>query len=789
MKIQIWTTILAFILVTFLFACGSGKNIPASDPGMHNLLQATNNHLGESVAHPSDEISEAPTTLDELLELIIADDGQDDGGKKQVSILPDSKNGITTWARSRPGTWQEQVNSLQIYSGSGSIGDSKYMAYAIYKLTGHNGDDVQELDADIGLGPGNKFYVYTVVYSATPHWQRFGPFNTPPAESPEWPIDLPSGVVSGNGNVYIAVVVYSLDVATIHTMEIRGPNGDPEPPSVSVTAPTDGAAFDVGDTTSFTANASDNVGVSKVEFYIKSTLYHTDNTAPYAAPPYTFVEDDVGEVGFTAIAYDAAENDATDTNTVTVTNGGDYDEVENNDSPGQANSFPNFDFSNFTGNLGPGGYDGDDDDWFKFSHSDPVGWTVKLWLHLDSGTGDLDMELEDSNGDELEGSYGIGDEEYIEYTFVAGDTSPFYLHVYAYSGYSDYSVDGQLTEPSEEWQTETVDSTGSVGGYTSLSYDPITDYPAIAYKNLISGNLKYAQWNGSSWDIDVAYTGNMGESLSLAFDQSGNPSISYYTWDSLNIAWWDGSSWDNDTVDSSGGDAGAYNSLAFNSSGCPVISYQGWNSTWSTYALKVAERTGSTWDVEFVDIGDAGYYTSLGFSPSVNRARISYFLEDGSLSFAWQNADGSWNINNEVDATGGISTTSLAFTSSGVPYIAYYRTYDARLKLAWPGGGSYWDPWNHDTPDSDTNVGKYCSLAFDSSGNPCISYYDEGNGNLRFAFKSGGWNRHIVDALGNVGRFTSLAFDSSGRPAISYFDDTNEDLKFAHWLGPWPPAS
>ncbi len=128
--------------------------------------------------------------------------------------------------------------------------------------------------------------------------------------------------------------------------------------------------------------------------------------------------------------------------TLTVNEPGDYDEVEDNDSPSKANQLPSFDFSSFTGSLGPGGYDGDDHDWFEFTAS--VDDTVKLWMHLDSGTGDLDIELEDSDGIYLDGSGGIGNEEYIEYTFQVGDTSPFYLHVYAYSGYSDYIIVGHL---------------------------------------------------------------------------------------------------------------------------------------------------------------------------------------------------------------------------------------------------------------------------------------------------------------------------------------------------------
>ena len=40
-------------------------------------------------------------------------------------------------------------------------------------------------------------------------------------------------------------------------------------------------------------------------------------------------------------------------------------------------------------------------------------------------------------------------------------------------------------------------------------------------------------------------------------------------------------------------------------------------------------------------------------------------------------------------------------------------------------------------------------------------------------------NIQTVDSQGDVGGYSSLALDSNGYPCISYFDDTNNDLKFA----------
>ena len=73
----------------------------------------------------------------------------------------------------------------------------------------------------------------------------------------------------------------------------------------------------------------------------------------------------------------------------------------------------------------------------------------------------------------------------------------------------------------------------------------------------------------------------------------------------------------------------------------------------------------------------------------------------------------------------------------------------------------------------------YTSLALDSSDNPHISYYDNTNYDLKYAWYDGTWHTETVDSTGGVGRYTSLALDSSDNPHISYYDSTNDDLKYA----------
>lgn len=94
------------------------------------------------------------------------------------------------------------------------------------------------------------------------------------------------------------------------------PNNDTIAPAVSITSPTNGAIVRRSSLLTIQAQASDNIGVTRVEFSINGTLMGTDTTAPYTynwsvpgKPNSTYT--------LSAKAYDAAGNVGT-SNTVTV---------------------------------------------------------------------------------------------------------------------------------------------------------------------------------------------------------------------------------------------------------------------------------------------------------------------------------------------------------------------------------------------------------------------------------------------------------------------------------------
>jgi len=103
------------------------------------------------------------------------------------------------------------------------------------------------------------------------------------------------------------------------TLDDTGGGGDTTKPTTSITAPANGAT--VSGTVSVTASASDNVGVTKVEFYVDGALQSTDTTSPYSWSWNTTTATN-GSHSLTSKAWDAALNNQTSTAvSVTVSNG------------------------------------------------------------------------------------------------------------------------------------------------------------------------------------------------------------------------------------------------------------------------------------------------------------------------------------------------------------------------------------------------------------------------------------------------------------------------------------
>lgn len=91
--------------------------------------------------------------------------------------------------------------------------------------------------------------------------------------------------------------------------------------------------------------------------------------------------------------------------------------------------------------------------------------------------------------------------------------------------------------------------------------------------------------------------------------------------------------------------------------------------------------------------------------------------------------------------------------------------------------------WDVQMVDDSTWCGNYCSLAFDSSGFPAISYYElkSHSGhmlkNLKFARSDGdSWDKEIVASQGDIGLYNTLCFDPNDRIFICTFSNSQKEI-------------
>jgi hypothetical protein len=141
--------------------------------------------------------------------------------------------------------------------------------------------------------------------TSAPYTLAFGPFTAADVGVPQtfvaYAFDAANNASSG------AQVVVTVSAV---------PPGDTQPPAVSLAASAN--TVPVGQSVTLTADATDNVGVTKVEFFRNAVKIGEDSTAPFAFTPPAFTDADIGTHAFTAVASDAAGNSAT-SNAVTVT--------------------------------------------------------------------------------------------------------------------------------------------------------------------------------------------------------------------------------------------------------------------------------------------------------------------------------------------------------------------------------------------------------------------------------------------------------------------------------------
>jgi Tol biopolymer transport system component len=312
---------------------------------------------------------------------------------------------------------------------------------------------------------------------------------------------------------------------------------------------------------------------------------------------------------------------------------------------------------------------------------DSAGHPHVSYTELQEATGDGVVIYAENDGTSWSVKSYLGDD--VGYPCLALDSAdrPRISYFFLYSFAMEYSsFDGT------SWHTEYVSGEDTCQPYSSLALDSAGN-PRISYAAWGVGSvprmMKYVAYDGSAWQTSTVDPTGGGES-SLALDGSGVPSIAYSVMDSagnyvLKYAVLEGTTWTIQTVDTASTGM-RQPSLKVDSAGHPRIAYIA--SSTSGSILKYASYDGTSWKVETVDsVVSAGYSPSLALD-AAGSPRISYIDQTSDdLKFAWSDGQ-TWQID-VVDEGSGGGWTSLALDSAGNPRIAYYGTPNADLKYAW----------------------------------------------------------------------------------------------------------
>ncbi len=335
------------------------------------------------------------------------------------------------------------------------------------------------------------------------------------------------------------------------------------------------------------------------------------------------------------------------------------------------------------------------------------------------------------------------------------------------------------------WEILSVDDTADVGIGSSLALSR-DGFAHVSYYDKTNKRLKYAWQDASGWHREFVTSDpiEIGQTTSLVLDSDGRPHMSYHdkTNEAVKYAHKGSSGWHIETVSTGTGADGGYVALALDVSARPHISYYR-STSYTAGELKYAAKGVSGWQIETVDdSGKCGMYSSLVLDAS-GYPQISY--RDASagkadLKFARKDASG-WHLETPYTLGNVGYNTSLALDTAGNPHISHYMQAPESILEYTYRDASGWH--TKDVAWGGSLGGSSPSLAVSSSGRPYIAFYwwpyGQGPRAIYYAQKNAaGWQLDpIVDPGGRVD--VSLALFDGKHPVVSYYNQSRQTLEIA----------
>lgn len=295
---------------------------------------------------------------------------------------------------------------------------------------------------------------------------------------------------------------------------------------------------------------------------------------------------------------------------------------------------------------------------------------------------------------------------------------------------------------------------------------------------------------GTAWENvgNAGFSIEAATSISLALNSQGVPHVAFSDRGDglkvkvmrLNAA---GTAWEN--VGNTGLSTGTtlYTAMALSSTGVPYVVFSDAAFGYKATVMRLTSG-GSAWQY----LGGSGFSpgvvenTSLALtSTSVPYVAFKDMANDGKASVMRLNLAGTgWEfVGGAGLSMGEVHSPSLALSSTGVPYIAFQD--EARAKKATVmrlnAAGTAWETVGGAgfTPDAAIHT----SLTLSNTGVPYVAFKDIANGSkatvMRLNAAGTGW-----ETVGNPGisageaLFTSLALSGAGVPYVAYSDLVND---------------
>jgi len=321
--------------------------------------------------------------------------------------------------------------------------------------------------------------------------------------------------------------------------------------------------------------------------------------------------------------------------------------------------------------------------------------------------------------------------------------------------------------------SETVATEGNSGVSASLVLDG-GGWPHIAYIEELSREVRYAAKSETGWTVEMVEDyADLRTTVTLVLESDG-PGIAHtgaYAHRS-NGVW---------TPEAYGTFGGWFSTVALAPNGDPRAVVQwSWGSGLYQGFLSYAYRYSGNWS--YTDFGGAPFIPEHPHASLVIDAygdpHASVTPNEGDALMYWH-SDGFQSETHEF-APG--TWSAIALDDAGNPRISYYDIGNGDLVLAIKSGGT----WQVTPLDTDGDVGLYTSHVF-REGTSHITYYNATEGDLMYAtLGPEGLNLQPVATEGNVGKWTSLALDAAGNVHIAYYDASSGDLMYAVGVEPVP---